>query len=270
MASSRYRDIAEQLAAEIAGLAPGTRIEGEHEIAERFGVGRAAARAALQELERRMLVRRVQGVGTFTSRRIDYLISPHQPPSWSRTVNAANSHSRAVIRSCEVVNLVDEIAAVLGRVPGDPGHRLRRRSFIDDLPAAWGIEWIPTDVIGDLATPLRLFDSLDRVLRELAGVTLRRAWARASLETTPFELADELGTSPGDPVWYVESLNEDAETGRLLCFTQRWLRADAIRLIMETGWAGTAPARGGAGAHARISAAVGPDQPVRLPAGPRP
>ena len=53
----------------------------------RFGVGRAAARSALQELERRLLVRRVQGAGTFVNRRIDYVISRTRPPSWHATVD---------------------------------------------------------------------------------------------------------------------------------------------------------------------------------------
>jgi len=69
--STRYLEIADRLAAELVGCAPGTRVASEPELADRFGVGRAAARSALQELERRLLVRRVQGAGTFVNRRID-------------------------------------------------------------------------------------------------------------------------------------------------------------------------------------------------------
>ena len=50
-------DIADQLAEELAACEPGTRVASEPELANRFGVGRAAARSALQELERRLLVR---------------------------------------------------------------------------------------------------------------------------------------------------------------------------------------------------------------------
>ncbi|NIY62706.1 hypothetical protein SMALB_0626 [Streptomyces malaysiensis] len=77
------------MSAELAECARGTRVASEAEIARRFGVGRAAARAAVQELERRFVVRRTQGSGTFVNRRIDYVISRSAPPSWSATIAAA-------------------------------------------------------------------------------------------------------------------------------------------------------------------------------------
>ncbi|GAA4204132.1 hypothetical protein GCM10022252_62820 [Streptosporangium oxazolinicum] len=232
---TRYRDIAEQLVGEIAGLPAGTRIEGEYEIAARFGVGRAAARAALQELERRMLVRRVQGLGTFTSRRIDYRISPAEAPSWSRMVRASGAVPRTVVRSCSVVPMPAEVAALLKMPEGVPCHRLHRRSFTDDVPAAYGTEWVPVSVVPELAQALRSFDSLDVILRGSTGALPRRAWTRASMAPIDPEVAAELGSRTGDPAWLVESLNDDAGSGRLLCFTQRWMRADAVRVLLETG-----------------------------------
>ncbi|WP_052852586.1 GntR family transcriptional regulator [Streptomyces avicenniae] len=235
MAATKFREIAEHLVREITLLPPGSRIEGEHEVAARFGVGRAAARAALQELERRLLVCRVRGVGTFTARRIDYLVSPDQPPSWSRTVRAAHSRPRTVVRRCETVPMPPEVAGPLGREPGSPCHRLQRRSFVDELPACWGTEWVPADVLPELGVALGASDSLDRILRESAGATPRRAWWRAALECASAETAAELGSRAGDPAWLVESLNEDVPSGRLLYLSHRWLRADTVRLVLETG-----------------------------------
>lgn len=198
MGASKYREIAERLVQEIQLLPPGTELETEHEIAERFGVGRAAARSALQELRHRMLVRRVQGVGTFTSRRVDYLISPHQPPSWSRTILEAGSQPRTVVRSCEQLVLPDAIADLLERPRGSLGHLLHRRSFTDDLPAAWGAEWVPLDVVGELAVAVQVVESLDTILRDMAGAEPARAWSRASMEAIDSDVAVELGCSPGD------------------------------------------------------------------------
>ncbi|NEE00500.1 GntR family transcriptional regulator [Phytoactinopolyspora halotolerans] len=243
MAARKFREIADRVAAEIAGLPPGTRIAGESEIGERFGVGRAAARAALLELQRRMLVRRVQGVGTFTARRIDYLISPNHAPSWSQTVRESGSVPSTVVRSCEITPMPDDVAGLLGYPPGAPCHLLRRRSFTDDLPAAWGLEWVPTDVVGELAVAVQHFGSLHVILRDMAGAEPQRAWSRASLETTEADVATELGCAPGDAAWLVESLNHDARTGRLLCLTRRWMRADAVRLIIESGTTPAPPLR---------------------------
>ncbi|WP_257890781.1 GntR family transcriptional regulator [Rhodococcus sp. USK10] len=75
MTEHRYRTIADQLECEIDRLAPGTKLDSEHELMKRFGVGRAAARGAVQELERRLRVRRVQGAGPS---------APPGPPGGSR------------------------------------------------------------------------------------------------------------------------------------------------------------------------------------------
>lgn len=47
------------------------------------------------------------------------------------------------------------------------------------------------------------------------------------------EVADELAIGPGSPVWLVESLNKDAATDAPIYLTERWIRADAIRLVFD-------------------------------------
>ncbi|MFF2272947.1 GntR family transcriptional regulator [Agromyces sp. NPDC058136] len=235
MAETRYREIAETLAAEVAAVPPGTKIAGEHEIAARFGVGRAAARAAMQELARRLLVRRVRGGGTYAAKRIDYVISSNRTPSWSSTVRAAGSVPHTVVRSCDAMAMPAAVAERLGAAEGAAGFRLRRRSFTDGLPASWGDEWVPLAVLPDLPTAIRHEGSLTEILRQMANASPERASSRASIEIASDEVATELDCTTGDPVWLVESVNRDAATGRLLCFTQRWIRADAIRVVFELG-----------------------------------
>lgn len=43
--------------------------------------------------------------------------------------------------------LVEEIAEQLELPAGSSCHLLRRRSFTEDLPAAWGAEWVPLGVV---------------------------------------------------------------------------------------------------------------------------
>jgi len=231
---SRSREIAEELAAELGLLPPGTRVGTEAAIGERFKVGRAAARAALQELERRALVRRVQGAGTFTARRVDYLISNGATPSWSATIRAAGATPRTRVLSCEPVEMPPRVAARLGRPVGSRCFLLHRRSFSDGLPASWGAEWVPADLLPELPTAVRVEESLDRILRDMAGVAPERAWTRATLETARADGAAGLCCRTGDPAWLVENLNRDADDGRLLVLTERWIRFDAIRVVLET------------------------------------
>nr|WP_062340335.1 GntR family transcriptional regulator [Herbidospora sakaeratensis] len=190
-------------------------------------------------------------MGTFTARRVDYRVSPAEAPSWSRMVRESGSVPRTVVRSCSVVPMPAEVAALLRMAEDTPCHRLRRRSFTDDVPAAYGTEWVPVAVVPELAQALRSFGSLDAILRGSAGAIPRRAWTRASMAPIDPGVATEPGSRTGDPAWLVESLDDDAGSGRLLCFTQRWMRADAVRVLLETG-----SARGGAREHSTESRPV--------------
>lgn len=222
------------LAGELAGLPAGVKVATEEALVQRFGVGRATARTALQELERRYLVRRVQGVGTISVRRIDYVISPAVAPSWTRTVRAAGCVPRTVVLSCEPARLPDTAARRLDVSPDTDCFALRRRSFIDDLPASWGVEWVLADVSIHLPTAVRIEESLDHILRQDGAMEPARRWSRVSIEPAGPAAADGLQCRTGDPVWLIDSVIGDRRSGRSLMFTRRWIRADAIRVVVET------------------------------------
>ncbi|OLT14356.1 phosphonate metabolism protein PhnF [Pseudonocardia sp. CNS-139] len=235
MTASRYLEIADELAGELAGAAPGTRVAGEYGIGRRFGVGRAAARAALQELERRLIVRRVQGAGTFVNRRIDYTISHDRRPSWHETVTAAGARPRSVVRDIGTAGLPAELADRLGLPAGTPCHRLVRQSYIDDLLASRGYEWVPVALVADLRPAMHAAESLDLVLRQVGRVDPVRAWCRVSLDVPPPDVCAGLEVEPSRPCWLVESVSRDRETGRPLMCSSSWMRSDAVRVVVELG-----------------------------------
>ncbi len=211
----------------------GHRVPSEHEIAQRFGVARSTARGALQELSARNVIRRVRGAGSFASHRIDYRIDADRAPSWSATVREAGAVPRSVVRSCTVEVPDDEQAAKLRLDPGEHCHRLVRLSYVNDRPAAWGVEWIPARLVPDLAAAMRVNDSLHEVLINF-GLTPQRAWVRATAEIFAPEVATHLDAPTSSLGWYVESLNTDTVTDRPVSLTHRWLRADTVRVIFES------------------------------------
>lgn len=235
MTSTRYLKIADRLAAELAGAAPGTRVASEPELAGRFGVGRAAARSALQELERRLLVRRVQGAGTFVNRRIDYVISHSAPPSWHTTISAAGATPRSQIKSVQRVPIPDGPARRLGCPAGTSTFHIVRYFYIDDLLGSWAEEWVPVALAPDLELGLHAVESIDLVLRQMARVTPVRAWCRVSVDIPPGEVLTALGTEASMPMWLVESLSRDETSGDALMCSSTWTRADAIRYVVELG-----------------------------------
>jgi GntR family phosphonate transport system transcriptional regulator len=236
MGKSQYAEIVDTLVGDLAGCRPGARVASEHEIAARFTVSRAVAGAALRELESRLLVRRVRGSGTFVNGRIDYIISAGRAPSFSQTVRAAGAEPRSAVRSVTAEPLPGDLAARLERAPGSPAHRIVRQSWINGMPSGWVIEWIPDDVFPDGAdVAVRAVESLDQVLRQMAGVEPVRAWCRVSMELPPAEVAAGLETDPGRHVWLVESVNRDARRRFPVLTNIWWTRPDVIRVTVEMG-----------------------------------
>ncbi|KIF72856.1 phosphonate metabolism protein PhnF [Streptomyces sp. 150FB] len=230
---SRYVEIANLVAAEIADRPAGTRVASEHEIAARFGVGRAAARAAVQELESRLLVRRTRGAGTFVNRPIDYVLSQAKSPSMHETIRQAGSTPRTVVRDVRPLPLTGSLAARLERPEGSPAHLLIRQSYIDGLLSGWTNEWIPTDVLPEVSTAVHAVESLDAILRQMCGAQPVRAWCRVSYTLPEPDIAANLETESGRPVWLVESLSRDLRTGRALMCSSTWSRPDSTRIIVE-------------------------------------
>jgi GntR family phosphonate transport system transcriptional regulator len=236
MGKSRYPEIVGALASDLAGCQPGDRVPSEHEIAARFCVSRATARAAVQELEERLIVRRVRGSGTYVNHRIDYVISPDRAPSWHQTVEAAGAVPRSVVRDIRPASLPAEVAERLERPAGAPAQRLVRQNFINDLVAGWNTEWLPSDVCPPAAdVAVRAVESVDMVLRQMARVEPVRAWCRVSMEAPPADVAAGLEIDDSRHAWLVESMSRDARTGRPVMASTAWTRVEMVRIIVEMG-----------------------------------
>lgn len=236
MGKSRYTEIVETLAGELADCQVGARVASEHEIAARFGVSRAAARSATQELESRLLVRRVRGSGTFVNHPIDYVISADRPPSWHQTVRDAGATPRRIVRDVRRTALPEEIAARLGRPAGSPTHMLIRQGYVNDLLSGWSEEWIPDDIFPDGAdVAVHAVESVDLILRQMARVEPVRAWCRVSMVIPPPYVASGLEIDPGRQTWLVESVSRDAASGRPVMCSNTWSRTEVLRMIVELG-----------------------------------
>lgn len=236
MGKSRYTEIVETLAGELADCQVGARVASEHEIAARFGVSRAAARSAIQELESQLLVRRVRGSGTFVNRPIDYVISADRPPSWHQTVRDAGATPRRLVREVKKAVLPKELAQRLGRSAGSPAHLLIRQGYINDLLSGWSQEWIPDDIFPDGAdVAVHAVESVDLILRQMAKVEPVRAWCRVSMVIPPPDVAAGLEIDPGRQTWLVESVSRDAVTGQPVMCSNTWTRTEMVRMIVELG-----------------------------------
>lgn len=234
VADRTYLALADGLAASLGDV--GDRVLSENELAERHGVSRPTARAALQELERRYLVRRVKGAGTFVSQRIDYVISAEAPPSATSTFRRAGYDPRIEIIDVAVMPAPADIALHLGIERGTPLTRIRRRVHLVDIPTVWSAVYVRTELAADVADHLEPDESLYRLLRDRYGLRPKRRWTRASLDVPPDTTTDALGLDGRPPTWLIEGVDEnEADQSCAIEFTRSWMRADVVNVVFELG-----------------------------------
>ncbi|MGW9825221.1 DNA-binding GntR family transcriptional regulator [Brevibacterium pityocampae] len=226
------RAIAEALAAEVRTKPAGARLESEHELCTRFGVARSVVRRALEDLERRFLIRRVRGSGTFVGTRIDYHVSTGHAPSLHSTVEAAGGEARTSVLESGPARLPLRAAELLGAEPGESTLRLRRTGSINGFLASCGEEWLAPGAAEHLDAALGVIESVYETLQAF-GYTPRRSRSVATLDHPSAEIAEILDLEPSTPAWFLETVTSDAATGAPLLVSSTWLRLDCVRLVFD-------------------------------------
>lgn len=237
-AVATYLELADALERALVPAQVGERVASEHELVAAHGISRPTARAALQELERRFIVRRVRGAGTFVNRRIDYVIGSDRAPSFTETVSRAGGIPGARLLDVQTRRATREVRDDLGLATGTSVVVLARIVTVDGQVAGVITSHLPAALVAGLASHLLAEDgalSVDALLRSRYGLRPRRAWSRASLDVPPASIAAHLGLDAAVPSWCIESCNDDERTGARIERSTSWNRADALRVVFELG-----------------------------------
>ncbi len=221
---AHYLDLADQLVDRWRSLAPGSLVESEHQLATEFSVNRLTAREAMRELERRLVVRRVAGSGTFTAHRLEYRLKLGNPPSFRRTVSALG-HVPGV---CVVDAQWRSSAAT-------PQFVVTRELTVDGLVASVAEDTFTEPIAGRVAPFVAEGGSIVDALRSV-GASPNRAGIRVSMELTDDALARQLGFSgTAPPIWCLRSTTTDGRGGPVIHRSTSWMRPDMFALSIETG-----------------------------------
>lgn len=229
-----YLSLADELEQSVRRADAGRKLPSEYELADRHGVSRITTRAALQELERRQLVVRRRGAGTFVAPRIDYPITPNLPPSFTETVRAAGHRPDSRVLSMRRARPTARVRDDLGLATGQRVTVLRRVSLVDDHETGVHTSWLAH------VDPARIRDvqrdgrSLFAALAD-AGYPLHRDWYTAEQATIPAAVAETLGLEGRPQAWHTFSCNRCHRTGQLIELNESWVRADVIRVRFELG-----------------------------------
>lgn len=227
--------VADTLAEDVARASAGARVPSEHEIAARFDLNRLTARAALQELERRHLVHRVKGHGTYVARRIDYTIGPAGSPSWSETVRAAGGNPRTELESIRRARPTVAVAKKLGLDDGQRVWKVSRLRFVDERLAGCADTFVPVELAPDLSAQLPPGGSLTATLADHYGAAPVRGDYRAELQLPPPRIERRLELDDRPWMLLAGGRTDCRRQKRPLEVSTAWLRADIFRLVLEFG-----------------------------------
>lgn len=227
-------ELADVLADEIAALPPGHRLASESELMDRFAVGRSVVRGALARLEGRYLIRRVQGSGTYTARRVEFVLTGDEAPSFHAIASGCGAELRTTVVSAGRHPLAAPFDSLLGAAPSAEAMRIHRRGTIDGFIASYSEEWFAPGAVENVDAGLGVIESVYEIMRAF-GLTPVRALTTVTVDDPPAEVSRMLAHDAVRTAWLVETLTRDAASGRMLVASRTWLRIDSVRLVIRTG-----------------------------------
>jgi GntR family transcriptional regulator len=230
-----YLTLSQRLEEQLAAASPGDLVPSENELAKLHKVNRLTARAALQELERRHLVRRIQGRGTFVARRLEYRISTEGPASFTEIVRRAGGNPSTTTDHVLVRAGTPAERRSLALAPRAHVVELSRTRWLDEEPVGVGKSVLPAALVPDLQQKLQGDGSLYRALEEEYDLSPRRAWFRCEVATAPEAVAARLKLR-GRPDLFYNCGRLESERLRIpIEINDGWLRTDMFNVVIEVG-----------------------------------
>jgi GntR family transcriptional regulator len=220
-----YAQIAARLRAQIAAgeYEPGSRVPSEHELAERFQVGRPTVRQATELLVREQVLERRRGSGTYVT------APPRSVDLFSAGGTLASFARSGLDPSVRLLGRVRrrKITGELQALEGQQVFFVARRSSIEGEPVLLEELYFDPAVFPGLDQLSLAGRSLSELTRERYLLQPLAVEQRFSVAVLDGERADSLGLNAGDRVLRVERCIDFVGAARAL-HAVLWCRTETI------------------------------------------
>ena len=228
-----YMQIVESMLEQIenAELTPGDRLAAERALATQFGVNRRTIRQALEVLERRGMVERRQGAGTFISEpRIERGAAEFF--HFTERIRQRGFAAGSQVLNLERATPSQFVANELELSPGAEIYRCHRLRTINSQPILIETFALPADLVPGFEKWEVGERSVYEVMRTEYGIDVE--YARQSLEAVALSEieAQWLGAAPGAPAMLERRLAFD-DRGRPVDFGTDLYRGDRVRFVTD-------------------------------------
>ena len=219
------------------GIGDGTypaksRLPGEVEIADRFGVNRHTVRRAIAALAERGLVRAERGSGTYVeARRIPYPIRTRTRFSEIVGKSGREAGGRLIASATEMAER--EIARRLNLKPGAAVIRIDALRQADRVPICIGTSWLPAGRFADASPVYAAKRSITGTLAHFGIRDYRRASTRIVAALADATDAMWLNLEPGGAVLVVDSVDVDLD-GRPVVTSRARFAAERVEFTFDS------------------------------------
>jgi GntR family transcriptional regulator, phosphonate transport system regulatory protein len=211
---------------------PNSRLPGELEIADRFGVNRHTVRRAIAALAERGMVRAERGSGTYVqAARIPYPIRTRT--RFSEIVGRSGREAGGRLLASATEPADQDIARRLSLKTGAAVVRIEALRQADRVPICIGTSWFPADRFPQAARIYATKRSITRTLAHFGVRDYRRASTRLVAALADAADAMWLGLDHGGAVLVVDSVDVDLD-GRPVVTSRARFAANRVEFTFES------------------------------------
>lgn len=209
-------------------MAPNDKLFSERELTQIFGVSRITVRLALQELEKRGLVYKKHGKGTYVSEIQDAVVDLSAAYSFTEQMKKIGKKPQTEILSFHRMQASEQVAKTLQISSGAWVFELERLRLADDVPMMLERSYVPANLFEGLSEELLQHKPLYEVFSDDYGQFIRLAEEEFYASIALDNEAKLLDIQANSPVLHLLRKTYN-DKNRMIEFTFSIARADHFR-----------------------------------------